>query len=128
MRIVNLVILFFSTIAVIGTLRLFARERSSIRSTVMWVFIWILIGLFGMFPDLLEPLRVGAMMQNRMYFLFIVAILTLYAMFFRQSTQNTLLQRQVSRLAQELAIVNYRSEYGDSKKHDLASDSSEQSE
>ncbi len=105
MRIITVAILALALVAASYTVRLFIRDRSSIRATFFWILIWLSIGVFAAFPDLLDFLMRGVMMQNRMFFLFIVAILILYAMFFRQSNQHTMMKRQVSRLAQEIALL-----------------------
>lgn len=110
MRIVNLLVLLFALFAMAQTLRLFARNRSSMRATALWTVIWGAVGFFGLFPQLLDVIMGWTMMKDRMVFLFIVSILVLYAMMFGQSSQNAALKRQVLRLAQEVAILRLGTE------------------
>ena len=110
MRPINVIIPILVAYAIVLTLRLFARQRSSIRSTVLWILIWLSIGIFGAFPSLIDFVMMGAMMQNRMFFVFMVAILILFAMFFRQSSQNAEYKRQLNRLAQDVAVLRFENE------------------
>lgn len=107
MRIANILMFLIGMGATIQTLRLFATNRSSIRSTVLWLGIWLSIAIFGLFPQLLDYLRELTMMGNRMFFLFVVAITVLYAMFFAQSNRYEAMERRLARLTQELAILRY---------------------
>lgn len=113
MRVMNVLIFLLSIYACYKTLWLFSKERTSIRSTLLWVVLWFTIGIFGLFPDLIDYLMLGSMMRNRMFFLFLVAILILYAMFFGQMTESFESRRKINRLAQELAFIKYKLEYGE---------------
>jgi len=110
MRIINIIIAICSVLAIIQTLRLFVREQTPIRSTIVWLFLLISIGVFGLFPGLLDVLMRGVMMENRMFFLCVVAILILYALFFTLSTENAKQKHKTNRLAQEIAILRHELE------------------
>ena len=118
MRVINILIFLFALLAAFQTLRLFARNRSAIRSTVLWTLIWIVIGVLGLFPVLIDMFMVGIQMRNRMFFLFMMAILILFAMLFQQSTRMEDLKRQISRVAQELALLRFDRENGQSTRVD----------
>lgn len=118
MRIVNVVVLLISLGAVVHTARLFAKDRAAIRTTVMWIVIWSAIGVFGMFPDLIDVLMVQASMQNRLFFVLMVAVLILYAMQLRQSSENADHARRINRVAQNLALLRYDVEHGALRRDD----------
>lgn len=118
MRVINILIFLCATLAAVQTLLLFARNRSSIRSTVLWTLIWIAIAVLGLFPVLIDMFMVGIQMRNRMFFLFIVAILILFAMLFQQSTRVEDLKRQISRVAQEIALLRFDQENRESTRVD----------
>ena len=118
MRVIHILIFLCATLAAVQTLLLFARNRSSIRSTVLWTLIWIAIAVLGLFPVLIDMFMVGIQMRNRMFFLFIVAILILFAMLFQQSTRVEDLKRQISRVAQEIALLRFDQENRESTKVD----------
>ncbi len=105
MRIANILVFVVALIALIQTLRLFARSRSSIRATAFWALVWVSIGVFGLFPRAIDMVMHSTMMQNRMFFVSLVAILILYAAFFRQDTLSADTRRRVSRLAQEVSLL-----------------------
>ena len=112
MRAANIIIFIIAFGGAFWTLRLFLRERTGIRSTFFWVMIWIAIGIFGLFPNLIDFLMGATMMRDRMIFVFVVSILAVYAMLFRQNTENFELKRKLNRIAQELACLRYEVEYG----------------
>lgn len=107
MKTANIILFLIGMGATIQTLRLFATNRSSIRSTVVWLGIWMSIAIFGLFPQLLDYLRELTMMGNRMFFLFVVAITVLYAMSFAQTNRYEAMERRLARLTQELALLRY---------------------
>ena len=108
MRVINLLICMFAISAFVQTIRSFSHRRRAIRSTILWLSIWLCIGVFGLFPHLVDLLMYSTMMTNRMYFLFVISILILYAFNFRQGSQNNDLARRLDRLTQEIAILQYQ--------------------
>ncbi len=108
MRIINLLIFGLSLFAAGQSLRLFVLDRSSIRSTVFWTALWIGVGVFGLYPGLADYLMSFTMMESRTFFIFVVAVFILYRLQFKSSEQQELLQRRVTRLAQEVALLNGR--------------------
>ncbi len=110
MRAINIAIFVLSLLAAFQTLRLFARDRSSIRVTVLWLAIWLLIGVFGLFPQLIDQLLVLAMMGKRKSFFFLVSILILYALGFHQSVQGDQLRLDLKRMAQEISVLRHQLE------------------
>ena len=108
MRTINTIILIFTIFAIFYTIREFRRDRKATRSTILWLSIWICVGVFGVFPQLLDLIMHATMMTNRMYFLFVISILILYALLFQKDSQITFLSRRIDRLTQEIGILNYR--------------------
>ena len=108
MRVINVLIFTFAILAFVQTIRSFSHHRRAVRSTIVWLTIWFSIGSFGLFPRLLDLLMHSTMMTNRMYFLFVISILILYAFNFRQDSQNNTLARRLDRLTQEIAILRYQ--------------------
>jgi len=111
-RVVNVVVCIIALLAVIYTVRLFAKNRSTVRSTMLWVMIWLAIGVFGLFPHLLDSIMVHAAMRDRLFFVVLVAVLILYAFSLRQSIEVAAHKRRLHRVAQALAVLRYEMEYG----------------
>ncbi len=108
MRVINLLICMFAIVAFIQTIRSFSHRRRAVRSTILWLSIWLSIGIFGLYPRLVDLLMYSTMMTNRMYFLFVISILILYAFNFRQDSRNNELARRLDRLTQEIAILEHQ--------------------
>ena len=73
----------------------------------MWLFIWFVIGFFALFPFLLDRLMRFANMGNRLFFLTTGAILLLYIIIFYITSNMAKMNKKISDLVQEIAILNY---------------------
>lgn len=107
MRVINLLIFILSAFAVFQTARLFIQERTSFRTALFWSLVWLAIGIFGLFPALLDYIMVPTMMKQRLFFVVVIAILILYALSFRQGSENAEVKRKLGRLAQEISLLRY---------------------
>ncbi len=84
------------------------RETMGIRSALVWVFMWSCIGVFSFFPDLLDAAMRLAQMEKRMFFILILAVFVLFAFVFNLVSRMDRLERNMSRLIQEIAMLNYK--------------------
>ncbi len=103
----------FSLAAIIYTFKSIKNDTISIRSAVVWFFLWFIIGFFSLFPSLLDSIMLLAQMQNRMFFISLLAVFTLFALVFNINAKIENTQRMISKLAQEIAIINYKIEKND---------------
>jgi hypothetical protein len=74
----------------------------------MWSFIWLAIGVFALFPALLDKLMRLVNMGDRSFFLTTGAILILFMIIFYISSSMSRMNRKISKLIREIAILNYK--------------------
>lgn len=113
---ISLLFSFLSLSAIVYTLNNLKKESMGIRSAIVWLLLWIAIGFFILFPSLLDSAMRLAQMENRMFFILIVAVFILFALVFNLSSKIDKLQRSLGKLVQEIAIMNYRMENKDETK------------
>jgi len=112
MKITTFTILLF-VVAVISIIRIvlkFKQEKIKISSAILWISIWFSIGFFAVFPNLLNIAMGFAQMENRMFFIFIIAILFLFILIFNLSNRLDRVQKDTAKIVQELAIRNTEKE------------------
>lgn len=107
---ITLIFTAISAIAIYVTYEGLKRETIGIRSGLVWFALWFGIGFFSLFPGLLNTLMHLAQMQNRMFFILLTAVFILFSLVFNMNYRMEKMQRTISRLAQELAITNYKLE------------------
>lgn len=88
-------------------------DRVGIKSALIWIGLWLMIMGGSLFPGVLDFFVELSQMGFRLYFVFIVSILALFALVFNMNTRLEKMQRDISRLVEENAIMRYRFEYGD---------------
>ncbi len=103
---ITLIFVFSSAIAVYYTIGRLKKDTIGIRSAVIWFLLWLFIGFFSLFPSLLDAVMRIAQMEDRMFFILITAVFILFALVFNLSSRIDHLQRNISRLIQEIAVLN----------------------
>lgn len=109
-KLISFVVAFLAAVVISVTIRLFMRDRLTVRIFLMWIFLWIIMGFFALFPGALDYLMGMVTMGNRLVFLFVSAIVIVYVVLFYISSHTTEMNRKVSKLAQEIAILNSKFE------------------
>ena len=112
MKITTITILF-ALIAIIETWRTFYRLKKDLiglRSALVWVLMWLAIFVFSLFPQLLDQLMRVAQMQNRMFFLLVIAVFILYALVFNLTSRLDNMRRDLSKAIQALSLLGYKKE------------------
>ena len=104
---------FLSLLAILYTLNSLKKETMGIRSAIVWLLLWAGIGFFILFPSLLNSAMRLAQMESRMFFILIVSVFILFALLFNMNSKFDKAQRSLSKLAQEMAILNYKIESKD---------------
>lgn len=110
LKIAAFIIALSAVFAIITTIRFFKRNRLSTRLLLMWVSIWFAIGLFALFPFLLDKLMILSNIRSRPFFITTGAILLLYMIIFHFSSNMSKINRKISTLVQEIAILNHKLE------------------
>ena len=103
-------IAILALLAVLNTIRSFKRNRLSARLLFMWLFIWVCIGFFSLFPSPLKVLMSWVGMGNKLFFLTTGAIILLYVVIFYVSSSLSNMRLSIARLTQELALLRYELE------------------
>ncbi len=107
MKITSITLIFtlLSVLAIFYTLKSLKKDLMGIRSALVWLFLWIGIGFFSLFPSRLNSIMHFAQMEVRMFFILVVAVFILFALNFNLNSKMEKMQRTSSRLVQELAII-----------------------
>ena len=106
---ITTITIFFALVACLSVWRILINikgERIGIRSGIVWMGLWLCIGFFSLFPDLLDKLMVVAQMESRMFFLLVVAVFILFALVFNLVSRIDTMQRDMSKIVREIAILN----------------------
>ncbi len=112
MKITSITLIFtlLSVLAIFLTLKSLKKDLMGIRSALVWLFLWIGIGFFSLFPSLLNSMMYFAQMESRMFFILVIAVFILFALNFNLSSKMEKMERNIARLIQEMAIKNYETE------------------
>ena len=112
MKLTTTTIIFacISITAILYTVRMVKRERIGIRSGLLWFLLWLAIGFFSLFPEMLKYVMHLAQMENRMFFIPLMAAFILFILVFNISSRMDNMQRTISKLVQEIALLKYQIE------------------
>ncbi len=115
---VTLFLVFFSVSMILLVLSRIKKDAIGLRSALVWILIMAGIGVFSLFPGLLDWAIRFSRMKERMIFVLLTAVFILLAFIFNLSTRHDRMQRDLSKIIQELALINYRLEKKEKKKTD----------
>ncbi|MDY6986978.1 MAG: DUF2304 domain-containing protein [Thermodesulfobacteriota bacterium] len=104
----SILIASLSMMAIWIVLTRLKKDRVGIRSAATWTVLWFGIGFFCLFPGLLDAAMRFAQMKNRMFFILVSAVFVLFALVFNLASRMDRMQRDISRLIQEIALLNYK--------------------
>jgi hypothetical protein len=93
------------------------QEKIGIRSALVWFFLWAGIGFFSLFPQLLDWAARVAQMESRIIFVLLFAVFVLFAIIFNIATRLEKMQRNIERLSQEIALMNFKIDMDDKEKN-----------
>jgi|YNPNPStandDraft_1061719.scaffolds.fasta_scaffold06973_5 hypothetical protein len=105
--------ILFSLVALVQLVRiahLVRQERLGIRSGLVWVLMWAGVGVGSLFPFTMDFLMRFAMMENRMFFILIIAVFVLFALLFDLVSRLEKSERNMAKLVQEIALLRFRLE------------------
>lgn len=101
----------FSLVAFVQVLRIVyqvRQDRLGIRSGLIWVLMWGGVGIGSLFPSTMDVLMRFAMMENRMFFILIIAVFVLFALVFDLVSRIEKSERNIAKLVQEIALLRFR--------------------
>ena len=109
MKITSVTIIFFlfSCLVIWWIVRKFKKERVSIRYTILWIAIWAIIGIASIFPSGIDYFMKLAQMENRMFFILVIAAFILFDLVFVLNSKIEKMQRDNIKTLQEMAILKY---------------------
>ena len=108
---ITFISILFSLVALVAIFQIFKKiknENIGFRSGLIWLIIWITICFFSIFPDTLYIAMKLANMGNRVLFVLVLAVFILLAIVFNQSSKMDSMSRTLSKLAREIAILDYK--------------------
>lgn len=108
MKSISLVIALVCVVAAGMSLVYLRRGRIALKPTLFWLLLWFAIGFFALFPSVLDYFLTLAMMENRMVFLFVISIFSLFLMMYFLFAAQKKTDRTVAKLVQEVALLNFR--------------------
>lgn len=106
--IAGIIIAGLSLMLLFISVRSILKDRLGIRSGLIWIILWSFIGFFSIFPDFLNTAMHIIQMKNRFIFIMFIAILILLALVFNLTNRIDHLQRNLTKLAREIAVTNYK--------------------
>jgi len=120
MKITIIAVMFFifSCIAICRTIINLKKEKIGYRSGLIWITIWGGICFFSVFPNFLNIAMELVKMNSRMFFVLIMAVFILYAVVFNQASYIDNMNRNIRKLAREIAILNFKIEEKNQDKPD----------
>jgi hypothetical protein len=95
MKITTLTVLFLflSCLAIWRIALNLKRESIGIRSALIWIALWLSIGVFAIFPNLLNTAMRLAQMESRIFFILVLAVFILFALVFNLVSRMDTMQR-----------------------------------
>ena len=103
---ITLLFVLFCLLFIVLTVSRFRRDTIGIRAALLWVTLWFFIGLFSLFPSILDWIVRFAQMEVRIFFVLVVAVFMLFALVFNISSRLDKTERNIGKLVQELALLN----------------------
>lgn len=95
-----------------------ARQRKiTIRTFFLWMFVWLSMLIFSLFPDLLTVLLKVVRMEIRAYFFFLSGILFLFLLQFLRALSDKRNERALHALVQEVALLKFKIEQLEEQKN-----------
>lgn len=94
----------------------YRKDDISTRILFLWVFLWSGIGVFALFPSMLDAIMKLVNMGDRLFFLTTWAILILFVIVFYVTSNISKSNRKISKLTQEIALLKYQQEAGKTQK------------
>ncbi|HDQ41911.1 MAG TPA: DUF2304 domain-containing protein [Desulfonatronum sp.] len=119
MKITLVTVAFFllSMAAIWHTVQQLRRDQVGIRYAVMWISMWLVIGVTSLFPDLLNILAQAAGM-HRIFFIIIITLFLLIALIFNLMSRINTLEVRQARLVRALSLLQHRIDVQDANTHD----------
>lgn len=112
MKITTISVIFslFAILEICHTIIRLKQETVGIRSAAVWLLMWVGVAIFSLFPNLLDTAIRLAQMQSRMFFVLTISVFILFAVVFNLSSRLDRMQRDMSKIIQEIAMINYKIE------------------
>ena len=107
LTVMTIIIAALSCLQIIRIISKTRRDAIGIRPALIWILMWIAIGLGSLFPSAVDYFMQAAQMRDRMFFILLLSVLILFALVFNLASGHEKLQRDVSKLIQEVAILRY---------------------
>ena len=105
MRPITIAILPVMICLLLAVFLLFKRNKISFQTFVLWGLIWIVTGVIFVFPDIINTLSHFLGFNNRMLFVFTVAILILLIMAFINFAKNKQNELTLIKLIQHVSLL-----------------------
>lgn len=93
-----LVLLFFVGI-------LFKRNKITFQTFIIWCFVWVVMAFSFIFPESIDLMSNFFGMNNRMFFVFTIAIVILFIFVFLNFTQTKQNELTLIKLVQHISLI-----------------------
>ncbi len=115
-----IIILFISGLAIFRTWYLFKKEKATIKNAIFWTVLWIIVCIGVLLPKSLDFVMKLVMMENRLFFISVMGIFILLIITYNLSIAQKKTERAVSKIVQELAILNHKMDLQSKASPDLS--------
>lgn len=109
-------IIIIAIVAILLVFGLFNRKKISAKTFILWIFLWIIIGIFSFLPDLSGYLANFFGIGRGLDFIFLAAIFFLFYLIFRLYLKIEDMDNEISILVRKIAIENEEKMNQDKKK------------
>jgi len=106
MKLISLFIIPLAFLLVLFVIRLFKNNKISFQTFAIWNLIWISMALAFAFPKQINQLATMFGMNNRMFFVFTVAIVILFVIVFNIFATNKKNELTITKLAQQMSLIS----------------------
>jgi len=92
------------------------KTKVNVKDVVVWILLSILLIFFSVFPSIISELSLLIDFQVTSNFIFFMSIVLLFFLNFRMSVKNSMLEKKVKTLIQEIAISEVREQLQEGNK------------
>ena len=107
--------LTLALLLVLASIVAFRRGIMGIRALALWLVLAIGLAAFSLFPQLIDGLAALFTVRARGFFVLTVGLLVALVMIYGNYLAWKRLDRTVQQVSQDLAILRYEHEYGDTR-------------
>lgn len=113
----------FGIIAIIVAILRFKEGKMNLGMFSLWIFIWVMVIIISLFPELTGLLAIITGIQRGLDFIFIIGLIGCYYLIFRIYTMIENIEKEITELVREIAIQRENIKVNEENKESSKTDS-----